>query len=331
MKVLAILLTALVFAVGPMPGALAERDTTLVRVTYSRGWDALPAIVGLERGFFAEQGLIVSGMPVSNSVAAVESLVAGTSDFALVPQRTLLVMAASKLDFKVVSMNGWGAEMELVVPKADSRTRDLAALKGKRIALTPGSEALPVLMRLMNRAGLRAADLKIVELGAERLANALKDGSADAVIELRQLTSAIVSSGEGRVAVSNQDITKSIGRIGAAPLIVNNTVLEDDAGTVQRFLNAWVKALAYIRQDPEDAAVLLRIFFHRQGVKIADDLARSWVRMIRYDRYTWSESDVADAEYNGWGLKEGKVLKVQPKLGGYIRNDLAEQAAKTVF
>lgn len=331
MKILTSFLMALAFIAAATQAAVGQGDATLVRLTFSRGWDALPAIVGLERGFFAQEGLIVSGMPVSNSVAAVESLVAGTSDFAMLPQRTLLVMAASKLDFTVVSMNGWGAEMELVVPKGDARTRDLAGLKGKRIALTPGSEALPVLLRLLNRAGMRAADLRIVELGADRLANAFKNGSADAIIELRQLTSAIVRSGEGRVAISNQDITKSIGRIGAMPLIVNNTLLEEETETVQKFLNAWVKALAYIRQDPEDAAILLRIFFHRQGVKVADNLAESWIRMIRYDRYTWSKSDIADAEYNGWGLKEGKVLKAQPKLDGYFRNDLAERAAKKLF
>jgi ABC-type nitrate/sulfonate/bicarbonate transport system substrate-binding protein len=310
--------------------AFAQGKPALVRLTHGSGWDALPAVVGLERGFFAQEGLVVSSMPISNSVAAVESLIAGTSDFALVPQRTLLVMAASNLEFTVVSMNGWGAEMELVVPRSDSITKSLADLKGKVLAVTAGSEAFPVLLRLLNQAGVRPKDVNITELSEGQLTNAFKTRTADAVIELRQLTSAILRNGEGRVVMTNQDITKAIGRIGAAPLVVNNTVLKEEKETIQRFLNAWVKALAYIRKDPDDAAVLLRIFFHRQGVRISDELAKSWIGMIRYDRYTWSDSDIIDAEYNGWGLKEGNILKVQPELDGYIQNDFAEKAAKNL-
>ncbi len=55
-------------------------------------------------------------------------------------------------------------------------------------------------------------------------------------------------------------------------------------------------------------------------------MARSWVGYTHYDRYTWSENDSVDAEYNGWGLKEGQVLKVAPELDGYIDNRFAEKA-----
>jgi hypothetical protein len=37
---------------------------------------------------------------------------------------------------------------------------------------------------------------------------------------------------------------------------------------------------------------------------------------------------VADAEFNGWGLKEGGVLKVLPKLDGVVENRFAQQAVK---
>lgn len=311
----------------------AQEKTTLVRLSHSSGWDALPAVVALERGLFAQEGLVVSNLPVSNSLAVIQSVSTGSSDFALVPQRTLLVMAAGKLKFGIVSVGSWGAQMELVVPTSDKKTKRLADLKGKRIALTRGSEAFPVLVRLLNRDRLRPSDVKILQMSTSQVTNSIKAKTADAVFDLRYLTSAITQRKEGRVAFSNNDITKAIGRIGATALIVNDRVLQREgkkSKTVQRFVNAWVKALAYIRQDPKDSAVLLRIFLHRQGVKTPKGITEFWLKLARYDRYTWSKPAVTDAEYNGWGLKTGGILKVQPKIAGYVRNEFAKRSMKAL-
>ena len=71
-----------------------------------------------------------------------ESVIAGSTDFATVPQRTLLVMAAPKLSLKVISMNGWGTEVEVAVPTTDTFVESVAHLKGKTIGLGVGSEVV---------------------------------------------------------------------------------------------------------------------------------------------------------------------------------------------
>lgn len=303
-------------------------NDALVRVNHGSGWDALPVIVGVERGFFAQEGLTVSAMPVNSAVAAVDSLIAGTSDFALVPQRTLLLMAATKLDFAVISMNGWGTEMELVVRADDRRTKSVADLKGKTIAVGSGSEALPVLVRLLNQAKLTVKDVELANTNPSQLVNALDQEGVDAVFDTRHFTLALVAKGTGRVVLDADSVGSAVGRIGAAPLVVNKTVLTEEKETVQKFVNGWVKALTYIGQDPEDCARLLQIFLHRQGIEVQGDQARRWISMTRYDRSTWSENDILDAEYNAWGLVAGGVFKEQPKLKGYIDNSFAEAAAK---
>ncbi len=319
-----------VFTVVLLFGAATESraQDNLVRLTYSTGWDALPALVGIDRGFFAAEGLVVNGLQANNTAGAIQSVVVGSSDFALLPQRAMLVMAAEELDFAVVSMNGWGTEMELVVPSADTATKSVKDLKGKTILTVSGSEALPALIRLLNAAQLAVNDVTIAQVQPNQLVQLFQQPDSHAVFDTRHYTKALVDNQSGRTVMSNNDVEKTIGRIGASPLIANKSTLETDAGKVQRFLNAWVRSLAYIREDPEDAAAVLQIFFHRQGLKLETELAKSWIGMTRYDRYTWSAGDVADAEYNGWGLMTGQVLKVQPKLNGYIDNRFAEAAAK---
>jgi hypothetical protein len=75
---------------------------------------------------------------------------------------------------------------------------------------------------------------------------------------------------------------------------------------------------------------ILQIFFHRQGVSVPDEQARAWVKMTRYDRYLWSDADVSDAEYNGWGLVEGGILKVQPELDHLVDDRFVQRALREI-
>ena len=311
-------------------GATTESraQDNLVRLTYSTGWDALPALVGIDRGLFAAEGLVVNGLQAGNTTGVINSVVVGSTDFALLPQRAMLAMAAEEMDFAVVSMNGWGTEMELVVPGADTATKSMKELKDKTILITSGSEALPVLIRLLNAVQLTVNDVTIAQVQPTQLVQLFNDPSSHAVFDTRHYTKALTDNQGGRILMSNSDVEQTIGRIGASPLIANKTTLKEDAEKVQRFLNGWVRSLAYIRENPEDAASVLQIFFHRQGLKLETELAMAWIGMTKYDRYIWSEGDIADAEYNGWGLMTGKVLTVQPELNGYIDNRFAEAAAK---
>jgi len=308
----------------------AAEKRALLRFSFSSGWDGLPAIVAIERGFFAQEGLVVSGMPVSSPAAVMGSLAARSTDFATVPQRTLLVMVAAKLPIKIVAMSGYGVPMDLVVPVADKKTKSLADLKGKTIAVGRGSEAHPVLVRLLNAARMRPNDVKIRLMSALQLTNAFKQKRASAVFETRHYTATLVASKQARVVMPDGQVNKVLGRIGAAPLVVNRETLSREPATVQRFVNAWIKALIYIGQNPKDATSLLQIYFHRQGVKTTPQLAKFWVGLTRYDRFVWNNNAIKDAEYNGWGLKTGGILKVAPKLDGYVDNRFALKAVNAL-
>lgn len=325
----AIILVIAMLGLTPFPAEPAAR--TVARFSFSSGWDAVPAVVAIDRGFFAQEELVVDGLARSSEGPVAQSLVAGSTDFATVPQRTLLVMAALRLPVKVISTNGWGTEIEVVVPKTDTAIKTTAHLKGKTIGVGVASEAYPVLIRLLNKAKLRPMDVNIKHLSPNDLTRAFKDKArlADAVIESRHYTATLVETGQARVLLATKDIVSAVGFIGAAPLVTRTALIEKEPETVQKFLNAWVKALAYIPQDPEDAARLMAIFFHRQGVvNMREGLVKSWLSMTRYGRAVWSKDDIADAEYNGWALKEGGILKVAPTLAGYVENRFAEEALK---
>lgn len=329
MRILGSLSFALLLIAFAVPTGRAADKVMLARLTFSSGWDALPAVVGIERGFFAQEGLVVSGLAVTSPEAVINSLAAGSTDFAVVPQRVALVMIAAKAPVKIIAQAGWGTEVELVA-RPDAGIKGVADLKGKTVATLRGSEALPALVRLLNQAKLKPTDLKIAVMSAEDLVKSLSDKKADAVFETRHFTATLVENKSATVVLDAPGITKAIGWIDAVPLVARAETVETDANLVQKFTNGWVKSLAYIRQDPEDAARILTIFFHRQGVQITPAMAKSWIAITKYDQYAWSKAAVADAEYNGWGLNTAKILKVAPKLQGFVDNRFADTAAKAL-
>jgi NitT/TauT family transport system substrate-binding protein len=319
-------LTFLIFACAGVRAIAA--DPALVRMSYSSGWDALPAIVGIERGFFAEQGIVVSGLASTSPEAVIQSLAVGTTDIALVPQRVMLVMAGAKAPVKVIGMGGWGTEMALVA-RPDANIKAAADLKGKTVAVVQGSEALPILVRILNQAKLKPSDLKIVGMNANMLLKALAEKKADAVFETRHFTDPIIEQKQGVVVMDSATVTKTVGAIEGVPLVAGNDTITKEAATTQHFVNAWVKALKYIQQDPADAARILQIFFHRQGVIVTKPMAESWVKMTKYDQYSWSKAATADANYNGWALNAAGILKVTPKLDDYVDNHFVDAAVKS--
>lgn len=319
------LIIALLSFVGPAQG----EEWKLVRFSFSSGWDALPAIVAIERGFFTKEQLVVSGLAATSSEAVANSLAGGSTDVAALPQRTFLALAAVQLPVRIVSMNHWGTEMELVVPPGQEGVKTLADLKSRTIAVGKGSEAYPALVRLLNKAKLRPTDVTIKDLSAETLTQAFhqKEGLVDAVFESRHFTAVLQKNSHARVVLSAQDVSKQLGYIGAAPLVVRQELIEKEPKTVQQFVKGWINALRYIQQDPDDAARLLMIFFHRQGVQaVSEEMTKSWIAMSRYDRFMWTATDITDAEYNAWGLKEGGLFKAVPKLGELIENRFARGA-----
>jgi ABC-type nitrate/sulfonate/bicarbonate transport system substrate-binding protein len=312
---------AVLAAALPLAGhAAPPTPNTLARLTFTSGWDALPAVVGIERGFFAQEGLVVSGLSITKGEAIMQSLASGTTDFAAVPQRTFLVMAAAKLPVKAVAMNGWGTRAAL------SSAKSLSDLKGKTIAVNTGSEVYPALIRLLNQSKMKPSDVKIVQLSADDMVLAIRNKKADAVFASAHFTEPLVAHGDARLLLSDADIVKATGFVGAQALVASDKTLQRDPAMVQKFVNGWVKANLYIEQDPDDAARLLQIFFHRQGVASTLEQTKAWVGMTHHNRSVWSKDDIADANYNGWGLVEGGILKVQPKVEGYVDSSFAKKA-----
>jgi ABC-type nitrate/sulfonate/bicarbonate transport system substrate-binding protein len=320
-----LLAAVLTIFVALAPARSTAQEWEVVRLSLGGGIDALPAIVAQERGFFLQERLVASVWNIASEEAVGVSLSAGTTDFAVVPQRTFLLMAAARLPVSVVATSNWDTQLELIVP-AGADFDSVQDLQGKRIAIDDRSDTLLLLVRLLNHAEVSLSNVAVRALPAPRIAKAFAEGLADVVLAPRYLTQPLVEVEDAVQALGYDDMVEMLGIIGAQPVVVRDKLVADDPEIVQRFANAWVKALVYINQDPEDAAQLLQIYMHRQGVQISAEDALARIGMTRFDRYDWSSQDAVEAIYMGWALKEVQLIKEMPDLEGYIIGRFSEQA-----
>ena len=181
-------------------------------------------------------------------------------------------------------------------------------------------------MRLLNLAGMRPSEIRLRFLGGAELISAFEDEKADAVIETRHYTELLVRQGKAKALMLYEEIVNQLGVIGPQALIARAELVEQEPDLVQRFVHGWAKALFFIKQKPDAAARFLTIYFHRQGVVVREQDALNWVSYMNYGRVAWSADDIADAEFNGWGLVEGQIIKNSPKLAPFVDNRFAEKA-----
>lgn len=317
---------ALLFAaIACAPVGTEAAAPAMVRLALGDGLAAMPAIVAQERGFFAQENLVVSGLGLGSPKSAAASLAAGTSDFATVEQSSLLAMRTLGAPVKVVALSHWDAAVDLVVPVRAEAPATLGDLVGRRVAVAD-TASYAILARLLNAAGLRPQEVEVLILKWGEAAQAFTDGTADAFIGPRALSAPLLEGNAARRLVAHEQIVERLGITGAQPLLVRAEMLETQPEVVQRFLNAWVKALVYINQDLDDAAGLFQIYQHRQGVRMARKHAHAWVSASRFDRYEWAPEDTQDLTYNGWALIETGLLPDLPELGDLADNRFAARA-----
>ncbi|RSM80534.1 hypothetical protein DL991_10480 [Amycolatopsis sp. WAC 01375] len=199
LRVLLVIVTALL-ATGCGP-AFSPEHPLAIRVIIPSELDALPLQLGVERGYFADEGLAVTVIAEHDQYTGVHTLVGGGADLAFGAGTIVVESAYRGLDVKILAEAGWlGERTAAIVVRGDGSVPDLAALAGRTIgAPSPGSQdRLLAQARLDNDSdAVPSARVEWVLMDmSERTASRLANRDADAVV-LREpwLTDAVRAHG----------------------------------------------------------------------------------------------------------------------------------------
>lgn len=160
----------------------AEYNPKLLRIGYQKSAATLVLLKGqgaLEKRL-APQGVEVKWVEFPAGPQLLEGLNVGSIDFGFVGEAPPIVAQAAGANFVYVGYEGAAPAAEAVVVPKDSPLKTLADLKGKRIALNKGSNVHYLLVKLLEKAGLKYSDVQVAYLTPADARAAFERNSVDA-------------------------------------------------------------------------------------------------------------------------------------------------------
>jgi NitT/TauT family transport system substrate-binding protein len=237
-----------------------DAEPVTLRMGYLPNIIQAPLYVGIERGYFAEEGIEFDLETISSGNDAVVQLVAGNFDVAMGGANAGLYNAAERgLDFKIVApMHSESAPMAtpLVISadRADEIT-SVADLEGKTVAVHAFGAAIEYWMQeALAQGGLTLDDVEMEAVLFPNMPAALQNGDIDAAV----LTEPLVTINEqnGLISVLTDDY---IDGFTASYVYMNGEWLEANRDVALRFLRAYLRATEDLQgdyMDSETAAII---------------------------------------------------------------------------
>lgn len=252
MRTRGLLAAAMVALCWPAVAACSSTDdaesATNVRLDYAY-YNPLSLVVRDQR-LLENKGYDVTWVLSAGSNKANEGLRSDALDFGSTAGAAALVARANGTPIKVVEIYSKPEWAALVVGR-DSPIRTVAELRGKKIAVTKGTDPYYFLLQALDTAGLQRGDVEIVNLQHADGKTALERGDVDAWSGLDPFIAQTVQESGARLLYRNPNFN-SYGTLNA-----REDVLADKPEAAQSVVDAYEEARAWAIAHPNELTDLL--------------------------------------------------------------------------
>jgi len=216
-----------------------------------------PLYLARDLGYLKETSVHVTELPSSN--LNMEAFSNGSTDLStLTLDETLTLLARGhKLRILLVMDISNGADAVVAKPEIKS----LAELKGKRL----GMENIPlgayILSRVLDRSGLKAADIEVIPMPEDKHEKAYLQGKIDAAITMEPYKSKITKAG-AHVLLDSSQFPNEIFDL----IVVREEVYQTRRDHLCHLAQQWFRTLDYVQANQQDA-------YTRMGKRLGMDAA----------------------------------------------------------
>lgn len=312
-----ILALALSSCSGSAPaGEESAGGTTRIKVATIGVTTEGSLFLGIDQGFFAEEGLEVETSVVANAPAGLAAAQSGQVEIAYTPTIPLLNALSQGVPLKVVSAADGYPEQAAEHPEDFDSTGLFAAigsdissvadLKGKTIAVPARNAQLEVVVsdELRNAGVDPASQVEWVVLDFTSALSALQGGTVDAAALVNPFST------QAKDAGAHQLSAPSIGFFEGGTTAVwaaGSSTIEKKPEVVAAFQRAIAKANEYANQHPDEA---IQAGIDATGSKLSVDQVKlpAWPVVM----------DVADLERTNRKMAELGFLKTPVELDGVV-------------
>lgn len=230
----------------PIDSTIEEKPVAVL------AWDdwpgMLPYWVAYEKGFFAAEGLDVKMAKVEDDRQLINKLLAGEIDFAADVDLVYLIKEQFRgNNLQIIGVTDSSSGADGVVAKKN--ISGVKGLKNKKVAVEAGSLSEKMLYYALDQYDLGLKDINIINLNATEAAVAFIQGMVDAAVTYEPSLSEAVSRGEGQIIFSSAQTPNLL----IDTLVARKFYIDSHNKEIQSFLQAYLKAVDYIKANPDEA------------------------------------------------------------------------------
>jgi len=312
-------------------GAVKSAEKVTLRLGYFTNVTHAPALVGLEKGIFADKlGADVTLTPsVFNAgPAAVEAIFSGAIDATYVgPNPAINAFAKSNGEAIRIISGATSGGAFLVVNPSITKPADL---KGKKIATPQLGNTQDVALRSWLKANKLTSDtqgggdVSVVPQDNAQALEAFKGGTIAGAWVPEPWATRMIQEGKGKVIVDERTLWPG-GQFVTTQLMVRTAFLKDHPDVVQHLLEGQVAATDFINANPAEAKTLVN-----QGIqKVSGKALPQAVLDAAWPNMTFTNDPIASSLRQGAdNAKAVGLLDAGTKLDGIYDLTLLNKVLK---
>jgi len=261
-RLIAVLTTLLIFS----PAATAQEKPPAKAVLLLNWYvysEHAPFFLGLDRGFFAQEGIDLQIQEGRGSVPTVQAVASGTAEFGYADAGSVIKAAAQGAPVITTGVLLQKSPMALI-GLTERGIRSPADMRGKTIALTPGDSLSLVWPLLLKKMGLKENELTIVSGDPQTKLNAVINGRADLMLGYLMDQNLRIGKATGK-PVSSIPFTDFGVNLISSCIVVSQQTLAKDPDLARRFMKAATRSVQATEKDPEAAVDALLKAYPKAG------------------------------------------------------------------
>jgi len=300
---------------GDKAGTAKAKPVTTLTVSVLPITDLAPLYIGMERGFFADEGLKVKPQPARTGgpvpIAAVQS---GNAQLGWTNTTSLIIARSRGLKLKIVTRGARAGRASqgarsgggFVLVKRDSPVKSLKDLEGKTVAV-PALNGITTLTtsRALEKQGGDRSKLKFVEVPFPQALPVLESGRVDAAFVAEPFATAGLKAGHRSIS---RPLVETASDYITAGFFATDKYISDNKDVVDRFARAVHRSFDYAAAHPEAIRKVIPTY-----TQIPPQVA-SRITVPDFSRYT----DTSTIELTAELAKKYGYIKDKPNLSELI-------------
>jgi ABC-type nitrate/sulfonate/bicarbonate transport system substrate-binding protein len=243
------------------------RSPTVPLASVSRVTIAVPMhissatfFVAAAGGLFQKTGVEVITQPFSLGKDALQSVIDGRADLALVADTPLMFALQNGAEISVLAGLSRGRRLLAVVARKDRGIRRLEDLRGKSVGLSLGTNLPYFLDAMLQVHGVPSETVRLVDLTTPEVVNALLSGNIDAATLYQPFLATVLEQMGGQVEVFYGEDIYSFRNF----LVGKTSYIDSHPQEIRRILQGLIAAQHSIEADPASAR---KVVAHAIGIK----------------------------------------------------------------